>query len=104
MYYKFNMTDYTSPSAVVANCAVASDGGSLWLQLSVDGEAKEYGLHRSTASRGTSRFEEISGEYGPLTKGELRDLLSLLDAIVEHRTCVGIVREFVKVLKKSDLV
>lgn len=98
------MTDYTSPSAVVVNCAAASDGGSLWLQLSVEGQAKGYGLHRSTASRGTSRYEEISGEYGPLTKGELRDLLSMLDTIVEHGTCAGIVHEFVKVLKKSELV
>ena len=93
----------TSPPAVVINCAVASDGGSRWLQLSVDGQAKGYGLHRSIASRGTSRYEEISGEDGLLTKDELHDLLSMLDAILEHGMCAGIVHEFVKVLKKSAL-
>ena len=103
LYCNFDMTDSTSPPAVVINCAVASDGGSLWLQLSVDGQAMGYGLHRSIASRGTSRYEEISGEDGLLTKDELHDLLSMLDAILEHGMCAGIVHEFVKVLKKSAL-
>lgn len=96
------MTD-ASPPAVVINCAVASDGGSLWLQLSVNGQAKGYGLERSIASRGTPRYDEITGENGLLTKDELQDLLATLADVPEHGTCAEIVHEFVKVLKKSAL-
>lgn len=102
LYQDVNMTD-ASPPAVVINCAAASDGGSLWLQLSVGGQARGYSLYRSLAARGTPRYDEISGEDGLLKKDQLQGLLSTLEDVREYGTCAGVIDEFVKVLKKSAL-
>lgn len=96
----FNMKDASSP-AVVTNCAVAPDGGSLWLELSMDGQAQGYSLQRSLASRGTPRYDEISGEDGRLTKDQLQNLQSTLEDVLTHGMCAGIVQEFLKVLRIS---
>lgn len=92
------MTDAAFPSAIVVDCAAASDGGSLWLQLSIDGQVKDYGLNRSLASRGTAQYGSVSGEHGPLSGEERSKLLLMLD-VPQLGMCAGLVEEFVQFLK-----
>lgn len=94
------MTD-ASP-AIVVDCAAAADGGSLWLQLSVGGQIRNYGLNRSLASRGTDQYGQISGEHGPLSKEELSQLLLALD-VPQQGMCAPLVEEFVRFMKTSAL-
>lgn len=96
------MTDATSPLATVVDCAAAADGGSLWIQLSIGGQVKNYTLNRSIASRGTAQYGQVSSQHGPLSKQELRDLLLVLD-VPRQGMCAGLVEEFVQFLKKSAL-
>ncbi len=96
------MTTARRPVATVVNCAAASDGGSLWLQLSIDGQIKDYGLDRSLASRGTARYGSVSGERGPLSKEEISELVLMLD-VPQQGMCAGLVEEFVRFLKTSGL-
>lgn len=63
-----------------------------------------YSLHRSRASHGTPRYDEISGEDGRLTKDQLQNLQSTLEDVLTHGMCAAIVQEFLKVLRKSALV
>lgn len=94
------MTD-TSP-AIVVDCAAAADGGSLWLQLSIGGQIRNYGLDRSLASRGTDRYGQISGERGRLSREELSELLLVLD-VPRQGICAPLVEEFVQFMKKLAL-
>jgi hypothetical protein len=96
------MTDTTPSRAITTDCAVSPDGGSLFLQILVDDQTCDYVLNRSIASRSTSCYEEISGEHGPLSKGELRDLLVALDH-PQDGTFADVAYEFVRVLKRADL-
>lgn len=96
------MTTIRRPLVTVVNCAAASDGGSLWLQLSVDGQIKDYGLNRSIASRGTAEYGSVSGEQGPLSKDDLSELVLMLD-VPQQGMCAGLVEEFVQFLKTSAL-
>lgn len=94
--------DPTPSPAIVVNCAAAADGGSLWLQLSVGGQIKNYGLDRSIVSRGTARYGAVNGEHGTLSKEEISELLLMLD-VPQQGMCAGLVAEFVQFLKKSAL-
>ncbi|WP_054312624.1 hypothetical protein [Mesorhizobium sp. 1M-11] len=96
------MTDATPSPATVVDCAAAADGGSLWVQLSVGGQIKNYTLNRSIASRGTPQYGEVSSEHGPLSKQELHDLVLVLD-VPQRGMYAGLVEEFVQFLKKSAL-
>lgn len=96
------MTDATASPAIVVDCAAAADGGSLWVQLSVGGQRRNYTLNRSIASRGTPQYGEVSSEHGPLSKEELRELLLVLD-VPRQGMCAGLVEEFAQFLKKSAL-
>jgi hypothetical protein len=96
------MTDITPLRAITIDCAFAPEGGSLFLQISVDGQTWDYVLNRSIASRGTACYEEISGKHGPLSKDELRDLLVALDH-PQDGTCADVAYEFVRVLKRANL-
>lgn len=94
------MEDTEPNHGIVVDCAAASDGGSLFLQLPVGGRTLNFVLNRSIASRGTTHYDEIRGEQGPLSKEELHDLMREIDR-PQDGPCVEVVREFVKVLKRS---
>ncbi|MFE0016263.1 hypothetical protein ACFWXH_15540 [Mesorhizobium sp. NPDC059054] len=96
------MTLTTPPLVTVVDCAAAADGGSLWVQLSIGDQIRNYTLNRSIASRGTAQYGQVSSEHGPLSKQELRDLLLVLD-VPQQGMCAGLVEEFVQFLKNSAL-
>lgn len=96
------MTDATASPAIVVDCAAAADGGSLWIQLSIGDQIRNYTLNRSIASRGTAQYGQVSSEHGPLSKQELRDLLLILD-VPQRGMCAGLVEEFAQFLKTSAL-
>lgn len=94
------MTDAEQNHGRVVNCAAASDGGSLLLQLLIGGRTLNYALVRSIASRGTTHYEEICGEQGTLSKEERHDLMRKIDH-PQDDLCADVVHEFLKVLKRS---
>ncbi|VWB97374.1 hypothetical protein [Burkholderia lata] len=96
------MAENTVPTVIVTDGAAAADGGSLWIRLDVNGQARNYGLDRALASRGTPRYNIISGAHGPLSKGERKELLALLRSIADPAMWAGMVGTFVQVLQASD--
>jgi hypothetical protein len=96
------MTDTKPLRAKAIDCAFAPDGGSLFLQILLDGQTRDYVLNRSIASNDTSRYGEICGKNGHLSKGELRDLLFALDGPLDGK-CAKVAHEFLLVLKNTIL-
>ncbi|MDN7877207.1 hypothetical protein [Burkholderia aenigmatica] len=95
------MEENTVPTVVVTDGAAATDGGSLWIRIAVNGQAHNYLLDRALASRGTPRYNTISGAHGPLSKAERKILLALLRRLADPAMCAGIVGTFVQVLQES---
>ncbi|WP_175942704.1 hypothetical protein [Burkholderia pyrrocinia] len=95
------MEEESVPTVIVTDGAAAADGGSLWIQVSVNGQIRNYGLDRALASRGTPRHDAISGANGLLSKGERQELLSLLERIADSGAWAGIAGTFMQVLKQS---
>ncbi|VWB38411.1 hypothetical protein BLA14095_01568 [Burkholderia lata] len=96
------MEENTVHTVIVTDGASAADGGSLWIRIDVGGQARNYLLDRALASRGTPRYNTISGEHGSLSKGERKELLVLLRSIADPAMWAGIVGTFVQVLRESD--
>ncbi|AOR71440.1 hypothetical protein BBJ41_28665 [Burkholderia stabilis] len=92
------MEENTAPTVVVTDGAAATDGGSLWIRISVNGQIGNYLLDRALTSRGTPRYDEIRGANGPLSKGERQELLLLLARIADPGMWAGIVDTFMQVL------
>ena len=86
------MQENTARTVIVTDGAAAADGGSLWIRIAVNGNASNYSLNRSLAARGTPRYNTISGEHGPLSKGERKELLALLRSIADGRAGAAGVR------------
>ncbi|VWD49972.1 hypothetical protein [Burkholderia contaminans] len=95
------MEENTAPTVIVTDGAAAADGGSLWIRIAVNGKAGNYSLNRALAARGTPRYNTISGERGPLSKGERKELLALLCSIADPAIWAGMVGTFVQVLQAS---
>ncbi|AZQ54996.1 hypothetical protein [Burkholderia cenocepacia] len=96
------MEENAAPTVVVTDGAAVADGGSLWIRISVDGEARDYSLDRALASRGTPRYDSIRGAHGVLSEGERRELRVLLERIAAPAMWAGIVGTFIQVLKRPD--
>ncbi|CAB3750414.1 hypothetical protein B7G54_06305 [Burkholderia puraquae] len=96
------MEENTVPVVIVTDGAAAADGGSLWIRIAVNGQARNYLLDRALTSRGTPRYNTISGEHGPLSKGDRKELLALLRSIADPAMWAGIAGAFVQVLQASD--
>jgi len=96
------MEENTVPTVIVTDGAAAADGGSLWIQVAVNGQARNYSLDRALASRGTPRYNTISGTHGPLSKGQRKELLTLLRSIADPAMWAGMVGTFVQVLQASE--
>ena len=97
------MEDKPAPTVIVTDVAAVADGGSLWIRISVDGQVRNYSLDRALASRGTPRYDTISGGDGVLSKGERQELRGLLANIADPAMWAGIVGTFIEVLKRPDL-
>ncbi|WP_431227804.1 hypothetical protein [Burkholderia contaminans] len=95
------MQENTARTVIVTDGAAVADGGSLWIRIAVNGNASNYSLNRSLAARGTPRYNTISGEHGPLSKGERKELLALLRSIADPAMWAGMVGTFVQVLQAS---
>jgi len=83
----------------VSGCAIASDGGSLAVQLTgAEGEAG-FTLERSIASRGTSLFGKVSSNDGQsLTADETHQLCHRLRELQDSMPpCSELVEEFIHV-------
>ncbi|MBN3830962.1 hypothetical protein [Burkholderia sp. Ac-20344] len=96
------MEENTVRTVIVTDGAAAADGGSLWIRITVNGQARNYLLDRALTSRGTPRYNTISGEHGPLSKGERKELLVLLRSIADPAMWAGIAGTFVQVLQAPD--
>ncbi|MCA8000844.1 hypothetical protein [Burkholderia metallica] len=96
------MEKNTVPTVIVTDGAAAADGGSLWIRIDVNRQARHYVLDRALASRGTPRYNTVSGEHGPLSKGERKKLLALLRSIADPAMWAGMVGTFIQVLQASD--
>jgi len=97
------MEEDTAPTTVmVTDGAAAADGGSLWIQISIDGQVRNYLLDRALASRGTPRYDTICGAHGVLSKGERKELRGWLTCIADPAMWAGIVSTFVEVLSRPD--
>ncbi|WP_321859713.1 hypothetical protein [Burkholderia cenocepacia] len=96
------MEESAAPTVTVTDGAAVADGGSLWIRISVDGEARDYSLDRALASRGTPRYDSIHGAHGVLSEGERRELRVLLERIADPAIWAGIVGTFIQVLKRPD--
>ncbi|WP_423395452.1 hypothetical protein [Burkholderia sp. LMG 21824] len=53
------------PTVIVTDGAAAADGGSLWIRIDVNGQAGNLLPDRALASRGTPRYNAISGDHAP---------------------------------------
>ncbi|WP_321846361.1 hypothetical protein [Burkholderia cepacia] len=98
----FGMEENTVPTVIVIDGAAAADGGSLWIRIDVNGQARNYVLDRALASRGTPRYNTISGAQGPLSKGERKEALALLRSIADPAMWAGMVGTFTQVLQASE--
>ena len=96
------MKENATPTVIVTDGAAAADGGSLWIRISVDGEARDYSLDRALASRGTPRYDSIRGAHGVLSERERRELRGLLERIADPAMWAGIVDTFIQVLTRPD--
>ncbi|AKM43028.1 hypothetical protein WR30_30105 [Burkholderia contaminans FFH2055] len=96
------MEESAVPTVIVTDGAAAADGGSLWIRIAVDGQARHYSLDRALASRGTPRYNTISGAHGPLSKGERKELLALLRSIADPVMWAAMVATFIQVLQASE--
>ncbi|MCA8404634.1 hypothetical protein LGN09_07015 [Burkholderia cenocepacia] len=96
------MEENTAPTVIVTDGAALADGGSLWIRILVDGQARDYSLDRALASRGTPRYDSIRGAHGVLSNEERRALRVLLERIADPAMWAGIVDTFIQVLKRSD--
>jgi hypothetical protein len=96
------MEENAVPTVIVTDGAAAADGGSLWIRIAVNGQSRNYALDRALASRGTPRYNTISGAHGPLSKGERKELLSLLRSIADPAMWAGMVGTFVQVLQTPE--
>ncbi|KVD99524.1 hypothetical protein [Burkholderia anthina] len=96
------MEENAAPTVVVTDGAAVADGGSLWIRISVDGEPRDYSLHRALASRGTPSYDSIRGAHGVLSNDERRELRRLLARIADPAMWRGIVRTFIEVLERPD--
>ncbi|OXI80556.1 hypothetical protein CFB50_18945 [Burkholderia sp. AU33423] len=96
------MEENTAPTVTMTDGAAAADGGTLWIQIAVNGQTRNYLLDRALASRGTSRYDTISSGHGPLSKGERKELLALLRSIADPAMWAGMVGTFVQVLQASE--
>ncbi|HHX4057123.1 MAG: hypothetical protein ACN6QT_00765 [Burkholderia contaminans] len=96
------MKENAVPTVIVTDGAAAADGGSLWIRIAVNGQPRDYSLDRALASRGTPRYDTISGAHGPLSKGERKELLALLCSIADAAMWVGMVGTFIQVLLASE--
>ncbi|BBA40353.1 hypothetical protein BCCH1_27780 [Burkholderia contaminans] len=90
------------PTVIVTDGAAATDGGSLWIRIAVNGQARDYSLDRALASRGTPRYDTLSGTHGPLSKGDRKELLALLRSIADPAMWAGMVGTFIQVLQASE--
>lgn len=96
------MKESAVPTVIVTDGAAATDGGSLWIRIAVNGQARDYSLDRALASRGTPRYDTISGAHGPLSKGDRKELLALLRSIADPAMWAGMVGTFIQVLQASE--
>lgn len=96
------MEENTVPTVIVTDGAAAADGGSLWIRIAVNGQARNYSLNRALASRGTPHYNSISGAHGPLSKGERKELLALLRSIADPAMWAAMVGTFMQVLQASE--
>jgi hypothetical protein len=96
------MEENTAPTVIVTDGAAAADGGSLWIRIAVNGQDRNYLLDRALASRGTPRYNTISGGHGPLSKGERKELLALLRSIAAPGMWAGMLGTFMQVLQASE--
>ena len=86
------------PTAIVTDGAAAADGGSLSIRIDANGQARNVLLpDRALASRGTPRYNAISGEHGPLWKGKRKKWLALLRSIAASAMWAGRVGAFMQV-------
>ena len=87
------------------NTAAASDGGSLWIGMTENGQSAGYVLNRSIAARGTPSYEQISGDRGVLSEKELRTLLEKLLTVCQSMASddpdLWTVKEFLEVLQRQ---
>ncbi|WP_230946196.1 hypothetical protein [Burkholderia cepacia] len=98
----FGMEENTVPTVIVIDGAAAADGGSLWIRIDVNGQARHYVLDRALASRGTPRYNTVSGAHGPLSKGERKEALALLRSIADPAMWAGMIGTFLQVLQASE--
>ncbi|MEK7892182.1 hypothetical protein AAB992_34305 [Burkholderia contaminans] len=96
------MKENAVPTVIVTDGAAATDGGSLWIRIAVNGQARDYSLDRALASRGTPRYDTLSGAHGPLSKGDRKELLALLRSIADPAMWAGMVGTFIQVLQASE--
>lgn len=96
------MEENAGPTVIVTDGAAVADGGSLWIRIAVDGQARDYSLDRALASRGTPRYDSIRGTHGVLSNEERRALRVLLERIADPAMGAGIVGTFIEVLKRAD--
>ncbi|WP_175965383.1 hypothetical protein [Burkholderia sp. BCC0322] len=90
------------PTVIVTDGAAAADGGSLWIRIDVNGQARNVLPDRALASRGTPRYNAISGEHGSPSKGERKEWLALLCSIAASAMRAGRVGAFMQVLRASE--
>ncbi|CAN0644868.1 hypothetical protein [Burkholderia cepacia] len=96
------MEENTVPTVIVTDGAAAADGGSLWIRIDVNGQARDYVLDRALASRGTPRYNTIRGAHGPLSKDERKEALALLRSIADPAMWAVMVGTFTQVLQASE--
>ena len=82
----------------VSNCAAASDGGSLWIELAGTNSLASFVLIRSLASRGTPEYGSVVSEAGQtLSQNDVAALCARLATLLtNHSSCDGLAREFVQ--------
>ena len=83
----------------VADCAAASDGGSLAVSLTGPGGTAGFVLVRSIASRGTPLFGRVRSDAGELlSAAETRQLCLRLGELQSSSSpCATLIAEFVRV-------
>ncbi|KWO47822.1 hypothetical protein WT97_07035 [Burkholderia sp. MSMB1459WGS] len=87
------MEENAASAVIVTDGAAAADGGSPWIRISVDAEARHYSLVRVLASCTACCRTKNGGMAGWRVP---------LERIADPAMCAGIVGTFIQVLKRPD--
>lgn len=93
----------------VSDCAIASDGGSLCIELAGSNGSASFVLVQSISSRGTKAYGAVLQESGePLAHDDVVALCARLACLQGNSTCCAdLVREFVDAallgIQRTDL-